>query len=175
MSNIKTKNRAYFKQQIKKAKGALNFNQLSTQLSKHLKQLPIWKNRTIVATYLALNDELSLQHFVKLSPDLQFITIPQKPAPSSDLHYDFSSPMPDVVLVPGLAFDRSGRRLGRGGGFYDRYLTHITGYKIGVAGSYQVTNIDLPEEEHDIRMDAIATEKFILFPLKQSSFFKGVY
>jgi len=62
----------------------------------------------------------------------------------------------DLVLVPGLAFDRQGRRLGRGKGFYDRLLAEVTGIKCGVALDEQIVE-DLPEEPHDIAMDFILT------------------
>ncbi len=62
------------------------------------------------------------------------------------------------VLVPGLAFDRRGARLGRGKGFYDRALQTYEGIKIGVAFERQLSEDDLPAEPHDVRMDWIVTE-----------------
>lgn len=57
-----------------------------------------------------------------------------------------------VVLVPGLAFDRRGGRLGRGKGFYDRFLNaYPNAYPIGVCYAEQVVE-DVKMEEHDIRM-----------------------
>jgi 5-formyltetrahydrofolate cyclo-ligase len=67
-----------------------------------------------------------------------------------------------AVLVPGLAFDRRGMRLGRGGGLYDRALVGYSGKKIGVAYGAQVLREDLPVEAHDQRMDFVVTENFIL-------------
>ena len=60
----------------------------------------------------------------------------------------------DLILVPGVAFDRIGRRLGRGRGFYDRLLSSVTGTKCGVAFDFQVKE-QLPEEPHDVRLDCI--------------------
>ena len=68
----------------------------------------------------------------------------------------------DVFLVPSLALDREGRRLGRGLGFYDKVLAKTSALKIGLVWAFQVSNTPLPEEEHDIRMDMIATERFLL-------------
>ena len=62
----------------------------------------------------------------------------------------------DLVLVPGVAFEASGVRLGRGGGFYDRLLQGAVGVKCGVAFEEQMVS-GIPEETHDIRMDCIAT------------------
>lgn len=62
----------------------------------------------------------------------------------------------DVVVIPALAFDRQGNRLGRGAGYYDRFLSGIPGniYKIGLAFSFQVLE-QLPSQPHDIKVDKI--------------------
>ncbi|HKU48685.1 MAG TPA: 5-formyltetrahydrofolate cyclo-ligase [Nitrososphaera sp.] len=67
----------------------------------------------------------------------------------------------DLMLVPGIAFDRDGYRLGYGKGYYDRYLSLKPTYSIGLAYSFQVTN-NVPRHSHDRRVDAIATEKEII-------------
>ncbi len=61
----------------------------------------------------------------------------------------------DLVIVPGLGFTRSGKRLGRGGGYYDRFLSqHQEVKKIGVCFAEQIMD-DLPIEDHDVRMDKV--------------------
>ena len=62
----------------------------------------------------------------------------------------------DLVLVPGLAFDEQGNRLGRGRGFYDRLLENISGVKVGVCLDLQVVE-KIPAEAHDARVDFIVT------------------
>jgi 5-formyltetrahydrofolate cyclo-ligase len=62
----------------------------------------------------------------------------------------------DLILVPGVAFDLTGRRLGRGKGFYDRLLAEVRGHKCGVAFEEQIV-AGLPEEPHDVRVDSILT------------------
>jgi 5-formyltetrahydrofolate cyclo-ligase len=62
----------------------------------------------------------------------------------------------DLVLVPALAFDRHGHRLGRGKGFYDRLLADVSGTTCGVALDEQLV-ADLPVEPHDIRLNCILT------------------
>ena len=62
----------------------------------------------------------------------------------------------DLVLVPGIAFDLAGRRLGRGKGFYDRLLAEVSGHKCGVAFDEQIA-AEVPEEPHDVRVDSILT------------------
>jgi 5-formyltetrahydrofolate cyclo-ligase len=62
----------------------------------------------------------------------------------------------DIILVPGLAFDLSGVRLGRGGGFYDRLLTNFEGLRVGVCFEESVLE-RIPAEPHDARMDFLMT------------------
>ena len=64
----------------------------------------------------------------------------------------------DVIIVPGVAFDRAGNRMGRGRGFYDRLLkTTPKAMKIGVAFDFQMID-DVPVEPFDVKMDRIITE-----------------
>ncbi|MBU6474622.1 MAG: 5-formyltetrahydrofolate cyclo-ligase [Alphaproteobacteria bacterium] len=70
--------------------------------------------------------------------------------------------MPDVLLVPVLAFDANGYRLGYGGGFYDRTIARLKKQKpvraIGLAYEMQHYKDGLPRDGNDIRMDAVITE-----------------
>ncbi len=65
----------------------------------------------------------------------------------------------DLMLVPGLAFTRDGWRLGRGGGFYDRFLSQLTKrtVRIGVCFDLQIVET-LPVEAHDERLDGVVSE-----------------
>jgi 5-formyltetrahydrofolate cyclo-ligase len=62
----------------------------------------------------------------------------------------------DLVLVPGMAFDLAGNRLGRGRGFYDRMLAQASGIKCGVGYDFQLFE-KLPVEPHDARVNFILT------------------
>jgi 5-formyltetrahydrofolate cyclo-ligase len=62
----------------------------------------------------------------------------------------------DLILVPGVAFDVTGQRLGRGQGFYDRLLAGVTAVKCGVAFDLQIAE-QIPAETHDIRMNCLLT------------------
>ena len=66
----------------------------------------------------------------------------------------------DFVLVPGLAFDARGGRLGYGGGFYDRLLSgSLPPHALLVAGAFEVQMVEeVPMDEHDVPMDAVVTE-----------------
>ena len=67
---------------------------------------------------------------------------------------------PKVILVPGLGFTADGERLGRGKGFYDRYLENSKPIKIGVAFEIQIER-NLPVDPHDMKMDFVVTDKNI--------------
>ncbi len=64
----------------------------------------------------------------------------------------------DVVLVPGLAFDLAGHRLGFGAGFYDRFVEANPTRTLGIAFDWQMTRV-LPSEPHDQPMDAVLTDR----------------
>lgn len=64
----------------------------------------------------------------------------------------------DMIVVPGVAFDREGNRMGRGRGFYDRLLKTAThAFKVGVAFDFQVIEA-VPTEPHDVKMDTVVSE-----------------
>lgn len=70
--------------------------------------------------------------------------------------------LPDVLLIPLLAFDAAGGRLGYGGGYYDRTLARLPGrFRLGCA--YSVQQVDeVPMAPYDVRMDAVATENGVI-------------
>ena len=76
--------------------------------------------------------------------------------------YDVHEPVadeivrPEIALVPGLAFDKLGGRLGMGGGYYDRVLAEIP-VVIGVCFGCQIVS-ELPMQAHDVRMNWLASE-----------------
>ena len=75
-----------------------------------------------------------------------------------------SHKIPDVMLIPMLAFDKDKNRLGYGGGYYDRYLAKLNKNKlitIGFSFSFQKVN-NIPVDGYDKKLDMIITEKYIL-------------
>jgi len=65
----------------------------------------------------------------------------------------------DWVLVPGVAFDLAGRRLGYGGGYYDRLLPRLRSGVPGIAGAYEMQRVDrVPAAPHDVLVSALVTE-----------------
>lgn len=62
----------------------------------------------------------------------------------------------DIAIIPGMAFTISGKRLGRGKGFYDRLLPHIKCKLVGLAFPFQIVD-DIPCESHDVVLDEVHT------------------
>ena len=67
----------------------------------------------------------------------------------------------DLILVPGIAFDRRGYRIGLGGGYYDRFLARTEAVRIGLSYDFQIID-RVPAESHDEKMDLIITEDEII-------------
>ena len=63
----------------------------------------------------------------------------------------------ELLFIPGLAFGTGCERLGRGGGYFDRFLSKSCGLKIGLAYEFQIFD-SLPVQKHDIKMDMIITD-----------------
>jgi 5-formyltetrahydrofolate cyclo-ligase len=68
----------------------------------------------------------------------------------------------DVVFTPAVAFDRSGRRVGYGGGFYDRFFPKTDAVRVGLAMALQVLDEDLPAGPFDLVVQAIVTEHEVI-------------
>jgi 5,10-methenyltetrahydrofolate synthetase len=66
----------------------------------------------------------------------------------------------DLILVPGVAFDRNRNRLGRGKGYYDRFLSDSLVTKVGICFEFQLIAV-VPADEGDIKMDLIISEHTI--------------
>jgi len=70
----------------------------------------------------------------------------------------------DVILTPAVAVDRAGRRVGYGGGFYDRFLPHTRkdALRVAVVLAEQLVHEDLPAGAFDLRVDAIVTPEEVI-------------
>jgi 5-formyltetrahydrofolate cyclo-ligase len=63
----------------------------------------------------------------------------------------------DLVVVPGIAFDRRGHRIGFGGGFYDRFLANLQVVKVGLCYDDLILQ-GIPNEPHDVPMDIVVAQ-----------------
>jgi len=85
--------------------------------------------------------------------------------PSNKLKDNIRPDRLSAVVCPGVAFDKALTRLGRGAGYYDRFLKELAGKAliIGCAFDCQISAEPLPRETHDVRMDAVIAET-LAFP-----------
>ena len=67
----------------------------------------------------------------------------------------------DVAVVPFLAVDKCGNRLGYGGGYYDRFLKNTTAKRVAYGYDFQIVN-EVPAETWDEKMDVVVTDERIL-------------
>lgn len=97
-----------------------------------------------------------VQKLMELSPGFAGILEPKnRKYPLSNLNYL------DLILVPGVVFDRQGNRIGYGQGFYDRFLSRYRGKRVALAYDFQVCD-SLSMERSDQRVDVIVTEERVL-------------
>lgn len=66
----------------------------------------------------------------------------------------------ELIVVPGVAYDRMGNRVGRGKGYYDRLLGTTKALKVGVAYDFQLVE-EIDTEPHDVKVDIVITDKGI--------------
>ncbi len=116
--------------------------------------------RSIVVPYCD-DDELTawrLESWDKLSPGRFGILEPCAPS-RLRIEHQVDPTTIDVILVPGVAFDARGNRLGSGRGFYDRLLPRLRddAWRIGLAFDCQMVD-EVPADAHDVPMDCVVTE-----------------
>ena len=149
-----------------------------------LMALGCWRNARTILTYHPLQNEVDLLPLLDEENAKEWI-FPRVDGESLSLHcwaphapwlkgaFDIREPNPqhweevdietiDLALIPGLAFDRNGGRLGRGKGFYDRLLASegFRALKIGII-TERFLLAGIPTESHDIGMDLVVTESAV--------------
>ena len=156
----------------------------SARIREQILALPEWEAASVVHSYVeSKSNEVETRPLIQLAiesgrrilvplvsgtgtPPLLHTEISSldelRPGPFGLLQPALSAALPepicaDLVIVPGLAFDRRGGRLGWGKGFYDDFLSRLEASRIGVAYSGQVVE-SVPMEAHDIYMDKVVTE-----------------
>jgi len=151
-----------------------------------IKKLREYRTAKVIAFYMPVHGEISLlplfpgnrtkkifllpkisgPHTLKFYPlknlnllKLGKFKIPEPPAET----LPFDRKKIDIFLVPGLAFDAGGNRLGYGRGYYDYFLKDTPGLKIGIAYDFQLVE-NIPAGKTDVPMDMIITEKKTIRP-----------
>ncbi len=151
---------------------------ISAQIFSELENSSKVSNASVIALFISLPDEPQTSNFIKqLLSKNKRVVVPRIEGEEMNF-YDISEGVfkgafgimepiattpinpaeMDVMIVPGVAFTRQGARLGRGKGFYDKYLSHkdFHAYTIGVCYPCQVVE-NIPTEEHDKPLDLVIT------------------
>ena len=114
-----------------------------------------WAEEKTILLPCVKGDELEIRYFdgrEKLCPGEGYAI----PEPVGRLFTDLNKI--DVILVPGVAFDRTLNRLGRGKGFYDKILSQTEACKIGICFDFQLLD-RIPTEVHDVRMTQVISSR----------------
>lgn len=148
--------------------------------------LDIYKQSKVVFIYMDFKNEVTTSRLLKhmlsekkrvvipYTDTVNIVLIPSEITKESDLmlnsfgYYEPKNISPvdpeeiDLVIVPGVVFDKSFNRIGFGKGYYDRILSKLkpSAKKVAIAHDFQVLQ-SIPTEDHDIKMDMIITEETI--------------
>lgn len=152
----------------------------SQTILSHLEELPLFRAASCIALYHALPGEVQTAPFIDKWHTKKRLVLPlvdgndlrlflyQGPdsvqpgafgilEPKADGGTEIRPEEIDLMIVPGVAFDRNLHRMGRGKGFYDRLLSTTTAPKVGLCFSFQLLP-EIPVEPFDIPMDHLVTE-----------------
>ena len=167
----------------------IKIGELSLQAQSHILKEPAWKEAASVGLYNPINKEVDtallkttarergkqtcfpctepagIMSMLPCNDDSLLVRSAfgiLEPRPETSPLSATGKWMPDLMIVPGLSFDRRGHRLGYAGGYYDRFFARQSVTRIGLCYGFQLVDT-LPVEEWDIPMHAIATEEGIIW------------
>jgi 5-formyltetrahydrofolate cyclo-ligase len=150
----------------------------SAEIMAAVEQLPAFIYASTVMAYWSIKGEVYTHDFVRKWSSRKRIILPSVdgdkmnlklyeegsnlipgdlfsiPEPDGPLFTDYDSI--DMIIIPGIAFDQSNSRMGRGKAYYDRFLHSSKAIKIGVCFRFQLFD-EIPADEHDIKMDMVIT------------------
>ncbi|MDH3584984.1 MAG: 5-formyltetrahydrofolate cyclo-ligase [Phycisphaerae bacterium] len=159
--------------------------QASVEAARHLTGTDLFARARVIMVFLPLSDEIDARPVVRTALEAgKTVAVPRvtqergrmRPVEVRSLDepmdvdaHGVASPRRgqelvlatiDLVVVPGLGFDRGGGRLGRGAGYYDRFLAdpRLAATSCGLAFETQLVP-ELPQEDHDIRVDMLVTDQ----------------
>lgn len=147
------------------------------QIIAELEADPLFRSAKSVLLFCSLPDEVNTHTLIETYKDKKNIILPTVCGDELELHsYDSQSATTvgafniteslgpivtdystiDLAVIPGMAFNKDGHRLGRGKGYYDRLLPHLKCPKIGICYPHQLLN-NLPTEPHDMNVDRVVS------------------
>lgn len=149
-----------------------------------------YKKSYVIFTFVSFKDEVDTHRFIEYAlKDGKKICVPKVPSKKQGMevyfinsfedlkkgYFDILEPLEgcikasaeeiDFILMPGVAFDKQGNRIGYGAGFYDRFLSQLKRQVPKIALSYDFQLYEkVPTDEFDVRIDGVITETdFITF------------
>ncbi len=161
-----------------------NRQQTGQAICMHLAAWDIFQSAETILTYMPIQAEVDLGQLLIEFPEKRWVLPRMIPGEVGRMvfhpydpdylivhSYGMAEPAPhlievssqdiQLVLAPGLAFDRSGWRLGYGGGYFDRFLMDFSGVSVGVI--FQAMLLEtIPHGEHDIPMNWLVTEEGLI-------------
>ncbi len=163
--------------------------QASQAICKCIEAWSVFQVSEVILAYMPITGEVDVSSLMEHHPQKKWVLPrimteevhhlvfhPYQPGKVIRHPFGMEEPAPDLpvippseiqlALVPGVAFDRDGWRLGYGGGYFDRFLHEFSGISLGI--TYQAVLLDqLPHGEHDVPVEWIVTEIGILGPMKR--------
>jgi len=179
--------KSQIREKMKAERRAMSREEVAEKSSKAAKVFlasEIYKNSKVIMLYMPLGNETDTSEIIdKAFEDGKRVVLPvtnRETAIITPVFYDrntvlekgdFSVNEPkngenvtksdiDVVVVPGIAFDKHGARVGFGKGCYDMFLSGIRAVKVGFCYEFQAVD-QIPSDAHDVKMDFIITENGI--------------
>lgn len=154
----------------------------------HIENSDLFKRCKNIMLFASLPDEIPTHAIIEMWAKLKNIFLPRvngddleiikfRPGMLHKGSYDIMEPegtdtvspeILDLIIVPGVAFDRNGNRLGRGKGFYDRFLSQTHAATIAVCFDCQLVE-QIPTEPHDLPAQFVVTKSFKTLPLNHDS------
>lgn len=166
---------------LKKQQSKESRKEASEKICTLIENCGIFKNSTNILLYHSLPDEVETLSFISKWHTVKNIFLPRVNGTELEIlaydekrlskgAYNISEPAGeelqdlnniDLIIVPAVALDKKGNRIGRGKGYYDKLLSAVNTYKIGIIYSYQLVET-IPSEKHDIPMDMVITDEGII-------------
>ena len=162
--------------QLKEAYPLAQKKELSKMICQRIEENKVFQQAKTVMAYWSMDDEVFTHDFVQKWAQHKTIILPVVdgdvlelkkftgieamvsgdrfgiPEPKGELFKDANAI--DLIIVPGIAFDVNGNRMGRGKAYYDKLLRSTKAYKMGVCFSFQIFN-EVPFDELDVKMDLV--------------------
>lgn len=156
--------------------------EMSYSIIKNLMELDVYKKANVVLLYYSMPDEVNTKGLISNAHVSKKIILPVVTKAGLLLKeyiseeslgvskYGIKEPVGniylgnddiDLVVVPGIAFDRSLNRMGRGMGYYDGLLPKINAPKVAICFDFQLID-EVPTDERDIKMDMVVSESGII-------------